>query len=265
MAGRFTRLEMSGDERQESRTEQAERVGGVPVRTAQHDLQEAHGAYMSGRFEPALQMYTRALQADRALIPAWVGQVQMLIELREYDEARLWSDKALELFKSNGDLLAAKARACLRAGDRPAAVSCSDESLRSQGSSSMRWQSRGEIMLGRRGERARSCFDKALTESAADWFDRVIIARIYLFHHKPTPALEFAQAAVKLEPGHHYAWYVLGRCQEALGWLGEAGVSYRRSLELPGDRSRARSALGALESRGITARLSAWLGGLFRR
>ena len=39
----------------------------------------------------ALQLYTRALGQNRAVIPAWVGQVQMLVELGEYHEARLWA------------------------------------------------------------------------------------------------------------------------------------------------------------------------------
>jgi tetratricopeptide (TPR) repeat protein len=264
MAGRFTRLELA-EEQPTVRAAAEQRLTGVAPRTPEHDLQLANESYRSGRFEPALQLYTRALQGNRALIPAWVGQVQMLVELGEHREARLWSDKALELFKRNGDLLAAKSRACLRQGDRPAAMASSDESLVSPGSSPLRWQSRAEVLLDRRGERARSCFEKSLAEPQAGWFDRVAIARVYLFHDRPAPAHEFALAAVKLEPAHHYAWLVLGRCQERLGWLHEAESSYERSLELPGDHGEARQALGTLMSHGPRARAGRWLGGLFRR
>jgi hypothetical protein len=46
--------------------------------------------------------------------------VQMLVMLGEHREARLWADKALELFSNNGELLAAKAQACARLSDRRA-------------------------------------------------------------------------------------------------------------------------------------------------
>lgn len=184
---------------------------GTPLRTPAHHLQAAVDAYRIGRFDAALQLYTRALQGNRALVPAWVGQVQMLVELGEYAEARLWADKALELFKGNGDLLAAKSRACLRDGDATAALACSDASLRTAGSSPLRWQARGEAMLARNGERARDCFEKSILEPAAEWFDRIVVARIYLFHDRPTPAIEFAQAGLKLEPASWFGWFVLGR------------------------------------------------------
>lgn len=266
MASRFTRLEMDARQASDAQGETVtQRVSGVEVRTPEHDMRLASEAYRSGLHEPALQLYTRALQGNRAIIPAWVGQVQMLVELGEYEEARLWSDKALELFKHNGDLLAAKSRACLRQGDRSAAIASSDESLRSPGSSALRWQSRGEVMLDRRGERARTCFEKSIAEPDADWFDRVVIARVYLFHKHIAPAHEFAQAAVKLEPGSAYAWLVLGQCQEELGWLRNAEQSYERALELPGEHAAARGALQALTSRSASSRLGRWLGGFLRR
>lgn len=265
MAGRFTRLEINEEEGHRSRIDADAQVAGVPVRTPGHDLHLAHESYRRGRFEPALQLYTRALQGDRALIPAWVGQVQMLVELGEYHEARLWSDKALELFKGNGDLLAAKARACLRDRDRPGAIVCSDEAISSPGSSSLRWQSRGEVLLDKRGESARACFEKSLTEPQADWFDRVVIARIYLFHDRAAAAHEFARAATRLEPANGYAWYVVGRAQEGLGWLTEAEASYERSLQLAGEHEDARTALQSLRTQGRCARMGRWFGGLLRR
>lgn len=242
---------------------------GNAIRTPAHHLHAAGEAYRTGRFDAALQLYTRALQGNRALVPAWVGQVQMLVELGEYVEARLWSDKALELFKGNGELLAAKARACVRDGDSTAAMACSDASFRSSGTSPLRWQARGEAMLARNGERARDCFEKSILEPAAEWFDRLVVARIYLFHDRPAPAVEFAQAALKLEPAHWFSWLVLGKAQEALGWSREAETSYVRAHSLPGGRVEAESALTSLRARGgastVAARLRGALKGLFGR
>jgi tetratricopeptide (TPR) repeat protein len=268
MNGRFSRLELGGVG-QTSGSHEALREqpleSGTPIRTPEHDMRLATESYRRGQFESALQLYTRALHGNRALIPAWVGQVQMLVELAEYPEARLWADKALEIFKNNGDLLAAKSRACLRVGDARAATACNDASLTAPGSSPQRWQARGEVMLKANADRARDCFDRSLAEPQADWFDRVVISRIYIFHRRPAPALEFARAGVDLQPSDPYAWLILGRAQESLGWSDKAEASYSRSLELPGDHRDARRALEQLQSRSSASRLGRWLKGIVRR
>ena len=66
----------------------------------------------------------------RRHVPAWVGQVQMLVELGELHEADLWADKALELFRDNGELPSAKAVARARLGRAADALQCSDAGLR---------------------------------------------------------------------------------------------------------------------------------------
>src|SRR5215510_6228954 len=146
MPGRFTRLEFD-EEGRKRESELPQSVEGTPPRDAQHYASLAVEAAQLGRFETALQMYTRCVRDDRTMIPAWVGQVQMLVQLEEYAEARLWSDKALELFRDNGDLLAAKAQACLRQGDEATGMALSDSSLRSQGTSPWRWEVRGEALV----------------------------------------------------------------------------------------------------------------------
>ncbi len=262
MTGRFHRLEFQPPQQQAS---EAARAVGTPLRTADAEYQEAVTLWRSGGFEGALKHFTRALGINRTLIPAWVGQVQMLVELGEHTEARLWSDKALELFKNNGELLAAKGRACLRMGDISAALAASDNALKSPGSSPARWQARGEIMLQDRADRARDCFDKSLTEPGADWFDRLNIARIYLFHNFAAPALEFAQAALKLSPDHAYCWLILGHCQDRLGWSSQASTSYVRSLELLPAGNPASQALQRVLSQSVAARAWRRMKGWFSR
>jgi tetratricopeptide (TPR) repeat protein len=238
---------------------------GTPIQTPALCVRQAVEAYQSGRFEPALQMYTRALQGDRGLVAAWVGQVQMLVELGEYPEARLWSDKALELLRSNGDLLAVKAQACLRQRDAKGAAASSDLSLASPGSSALRWRVRGEVLLRKSADRARDCFEKSLAEPGADWFDRILVARVYLFHGQPTPALAHAQPAAESLVSNSYAWRIVGDCQDAMGWTDRAYTSYHRALQLPGDHDQTRAALRTLQGRSGAARLRRWLGGFFRR
>lgn len=263
MSGRFAKLEMQ--DRTQSATADSGQLLGTPVRTPQHDMVFAVEAWRSGQFETALQMYTRALRGDRSLIAAWTGQVQMLVELFEYPEARLWADKALELFKNNGDLLAGKAQACLRQGDHKQAVISSDLSLQSPGSSALRWRVRAEVMLRSAAPRARDCFEKSLAEPAADWFDRVLIARIYLHHRLPAAALPYAQVGVDMQPGLPYPWLILGHCQAALGLRDRAARSYESCRQLPGGQADAAAAIRTLQQTGPATRIGRWLRGLSSR
>ena len=264
MTGRFGKLEVQ-QTAAAVRAEQDPRTLGTPVRTPAHDLRTADEACRTGCFETALQLHTHALRSDRALVPAWVGQVQMLVELGEYPEARLWADKALELFKNNGELLAAKAQACVRAGSHDAATECTDASMQSPGSSAYRWRVRAEVLLRHTAERARDCFEKSLAEPGTDWFDRVQIARAYLFHGRPAPAVPYAQAAVDLQPGSAYAWLVLGRCFASNGMAERAASAFEKSIQLPGGKVDAQAALIELRSSGRASHLLKRIGGLFQR
>lgn len=263
MSGRFGKLELQHIPH--GRVLDEQRTLGTPVRTPQDDLRMALEAERAGCFETALQMHTHALGSNRALTPAWVGQVQMLVELDEYPEARLWADKALELFKNNGELLAAKAQACLRHGAYDAAVVCTDASLQSAGSSAYRWRVRAEVMLRQTADRARDCFEKSLAEQGTDWFDRVQIARAYLFHKRPAAAIPYAQAAVDLQPASSYAWLVLGKCFSASGMSERAAASFERSMQLPGGRADAQAALLRLRESGRAVHMFRWIGGFFKR
>jgi tetratricopeptide (TPR) repeat protein len=249
MSGRFSRLEVQQPQQQpEARQQTPANELGVAIRSAADDLHHAEQAVRTGRFEPALQLYTRALRDDRGIVAAWVGQVQMLVELGDHREARLWSDKALELFRNNGDLMAAKSRACLRIGDQDAAQAVSDASLQAPGSSTLRWQARGELMLALRSPRARDCFEKSLAEPGADWFDRVTIARVHLHYRQPAPAAASARQAVEMHPQSSYAWLIDGHCQLALGFRDQARRSYMLASQLPGCESEVRAALTKFDS-----------------
>src|SRR5256885_12553915 len=70
-----------------------------------------------GLYEASLKYCSRALEVDKSLVAAWVGQGQMLIMLGEFPEAELWSRKALELLKNNAELIARRAQAPCRTGD----------------------------------------------------------------------------------------------------------------------------------------------------
>ena len=250
--GRFSNLELR-NEREQPRALGLSEAG--VARDERHYLPLAQEEYRWGRFEPALRLYTRCLEHNRAVIPAWVGQVQMLVQLDELREARLWADKALELFRNNGELLAAKAQACVRLADLKAGMSCSDASLQAAGSSPWRWTVRGEALLAQSRPQAEACFMKALAEPAADWFDRVVIGRIYLFYRRATNALAYFKQAVEMAPAHGYIWFEMGNAHAALGIAAVARTSFQRCLELRADYREARQALEGLKSMSIWTRV----------
>src|SRR5262249_31058252 len=102
-------------------------------------LSEAHSAFENGEFEKALRLYSKVIEFNPQNTMAWTGQVKMLIELGEFQEAKLWADKALERFASCPELLAAKAVALARSGDLQGALAFSDASIEERGDTPYIW------------------------------------------------------------------------------------------------------------------------------
>jgi len=78
----------------------------APAKDEAYYLAAARAAFESGKFEPALRLYSKVLEYNPQNADAWTGQVRMLIELGEFREAKLWADKALERFPHEPELLA---------------------------------------------------------------------------------------------------------------------------------------------------------------
>ncbi len=200
----------------------------------------------NGSYETALRFYSRALEVDKSLVCAWVGQVQMLVQLGEYPQASLWSQKALELFPSNGDLMAGQAQSECRLGNVNKAHTLSDGSIRQRGESAYRWQVRGELMHSGKQRTDRHCFDKAQLADP-DWLVPLETALIYCNYKAFGMAQQRAQLAVEKAPHAYYAWYVLGLCQLKLGFGTSARVSLQHCLELCPRHAEALSRMAELE------------------
>lgn len=260
MSGRFSKLEPQVPSIVEAASSKPENPAapGEPVRDAAFYFARAVEAMHDGKHESALQLYTRCLKEDRARIPAWVGQLQMLLELREDLEARLWSEKALEVFKGNGELLACRAQASLRVGDPASAMAQSDQSLAAPGSSPLRWIARGEVLMPGRSNVAAECFAKAKAEETADWYVPLRIARVYLRHDQPGPASEYAKQATSLSPSSAYAWITLAECHDRLGSRDRAAECFRHALQLAPQRRELKDRIDECERRGDSFLLSLW-------
>lgn len=241
---RFDRLEL------EPTPQEPDSPGrGQPERDERYWLKLAEASRRMGLYESALRYYSRALEVDKSLTGAWLGQVCMLIALEEYPEAELWSRKALEIFKGNGDLMAGRAQALCRSGDRKQAHALCDGALRLEGQSAYRWMVRGELMASGREEIDRHCFDKAI-QLDPDWLVPLEIALIYLHYGNATKALARAHEAVGKAADSPYCWYVQGVCQTELDLESQAERSFERCRELAPNHTEAGQRLAELRNRG---------------
>lgn len=227
---RFDRLEYDEPSEPEGESKGL-REGSESAGDGETWLLKADDHRRRGFHENALRYYSRALEQDRSLLAGWVGQVQMLVLLGEYPEAELWARKSLELFKSQGDLMAGRAQALARLGDRRQAMELADASLRQEGNAAYRWMVRGELLLMGNDDMDRHCFDKAV-QADRDWLVPLETALIYLHYDQPSKALLRARQAVENGPQSAFAWYTQGRCEQALGFDRQAVTSYGRCREL---------------------------------
>jgi tetratricopeptide (TPR) repeat protein len=263
---RFRTLEFDENEPpQKSAQEQARETVAREVHDEAYHVREAEREYQNARFEQALRLYSRALEANPNLDTAWVGQVRMLIEMGELKEATVWADRALELFKEHAELLSAKGVVAARLGDRKKALQFSDSAAAAKGAGTAYvWLARGEVLLATRRDNGAFCLEKAKGAGGrADWFTVLLAARIFYFHRHYARGMQNAREAMELQPTAPFAWVVLGNCQEALGLVKRARESYREALLLDRDFTPARAALDGVESLGIIKRMDAALRRVF--
>ena len=234
---RFNNLEF-GDQFEEKSSDHS------ALKDGPYYLEEARTSFQNGRFEEALRGYAKVLEFDPHCVPAWSGQVRMLIELGEFREAKLWADKALETFPHDAELLAAKAVALARSGDTQAALAFSDAAIETQGNTPYVWLARGDVLLARAEKRAQFCLEKALALAGPDWLAHWLACRIYCYYRKFSKALQLAQKALELDASRAVLWLQFGRCQMALGLAGAATESFEHARDLdpfcqPGAEERA--------------------------
>ena len=185
---RFDRLEF--EQEPEEGAPEVDRPGSRPEANEDQEawMRKADDHRRRGLHENSLRYYSRALELDKSLIAGWLGQVQMLVLLGEFPEAELSARKSLELFKNHGDLMAARAQALARIGDRSQAMELADAALRQEGNSAYRWMVRGELLVMGRDEVDRHCFDKAIVLER-DWLIPLESALIYLHYDQPSKGL----------------------------------------------------------------------------
>ncbi len=248
---RFSQLEFGG----EDSASPSGRSRGEPVHDAEYYYREAMKYWLAADYELALRNYSRVLEQNSTVFEGWAGQVLMLIELGEYPEARVWADKALELFPEHPELLALKAMACARDAKMDEAVAYSDNSVGKDHLTPRVWLTRAEIFFDRKSPVAEGCLHKAL--GCAGKLGPVVkleAGRLLSRKRNYSLAIQYLREAIRDLPRSALAWYELGGCQARLG-LPEAVHSLEQCLHLRPDWTEAQDLHRKVENRGFFRRL----------
>ncbi len=257
---RFSRLEFDGKKKPSGPEGR-----GEEIRNELFFHDRALAAYLAGEFEEALLNYSRALEKNNAFYDGWFGQVRMLIELGEYREAKVWTDKALELFPEHPELLAARAVACAKDGEIGKAQAYSDNAVEKPGVTSYVWLSRAEVLFARRSRMAETCLRNAIGIAGNNGpLVRLEAGRLLARSGNYPGALEYLRQAVTELPKAALAWYTLGCCLARLG-MPEAENIFDQCLHLRPGWLLAESALDRFQARGFFSKISLFCRRLFGR
>ncbi|MCX7920172.1 MAG: tetratricopeptide repeat protein [bacterium] len=226
---------------------------------------QAEEYYRKGEYEKALRYYSRALGIDNTLVPAWVGQVKALLGMGEYREAHVWVNKALELFPGESELLAAKSVVYCRLGMLKQAIGISDLSLEQKAPTAYCWLARGQVFLCKRSRNAQFCFDKAIELTQNDWFMNQQVALAYFEAGQYNKALTYFSNAASKNSQSPYLWYMIGLCNQKLGFYTRAIQCYQQALELDPIYKPAVRAWAKVNRTKWFARLFFWIISPFRK
>jgi tetratricopeptide (TPR) repeat protein len=256
---RFARLELDEDPRPSA----APRAAGEGPTVAER-LARADDARLSGRFEPALRDYARALAEDAHSEAAWLGQLECLLGLGQLREADAWVDRAIATFPTSADLMAMKGLVLARLGDVERALAFIDGALKRSGGGPIVWIARAEALLGRDTRNADFCVRKAIEQAPADPGVRIAIGRAYLSAQLAAPARPHLVEATRLGPQHALGWLYLGLAHERLGLEAAALEAYREAHRLVPEAEEPKLAIARLSEGGLAAvgrRALAWIRG----
>jgi tetratricopeptide (TPR) repeat protein/predicted Ser/Thr protein kinase len=227
-------------------------------------LQSARARYLCGDFAQAQQCYAGALEAMSGCREAWLGQVLMLLDMREYKDAWKWADKAVKMFKDDSELLAAKSMVIRKLGQEQYSQQLCAAALKLGAGAGLAWLSQGEQLLPGNLAKARKCFDKALVRASARELMHLRVAQAYLAQGEDQEALHMLRMALASLPQSALAHYLLGQAQEGLKKYDQAREAFARAAQLAPENQQYRAAAEAA-SPSITRRFSGAIKRIFKR
>lgn len=211
MKSRFQNLELEESPRPN--------LTAVPSRDADYYLQEAAAHELEGMFEPALRSFSASLRKDTTRAEGWCGQVRCLVQLEEFREAQVWSQKAAAILPASPQTRSARAYALARSGLLEEALQYSDQAFELQPESKCPylWLERSACLLAAgRTSSAERCMQKVRELRAdADWRQREALELLAFGHHEA--AVGLLNDVVAARPGRANSWLLLARGYRLLG------------------------------------------------
>lgn len=224
-----------------------------------HYLEQARAAQACGAFQASLRLYGRALEEDRGRAEAWLGQVQVLLDMGQPEEAATWMEQAGRVLGEVPGLLALRALAAVAAGRLDDARQWSDRAMREGSDQPEVWLSRAAVVYASgNGKVARMNLDKAWERAPGAPTARRC-GEVALDMGDLATARSWLDKADRLDPDNALVALRLGVMHERTGDLALARHHLERALQLEPRLAPARLALDDLDGRGPLARLGASL------
>jgi tetratricopeptide (TPR) repeat protein len=234
--GRFSNLEI--DDRGNADKKPPQKKAGHNHRGLAFHLAAAREHELAGRLDKAATSFAAALGERPNHHPAWVGQVLMMAEQENYRETLVWADRALQTFPDDPDFLGAKSLAVAGAGDLRAAQTLSESAIEQQPQTDAAWHFRAALLLALRSNAAFECLDRAVSLAADKPLAELRAGALLLRHGHPNRAFPRLAKSAEALPKSAWAWYQLGKAQEATGRLDAARQSYTVASRLSPHDSR---------------------------
>ncbi len=228
-------------------------------------LSTARTALEHGAFEAALRFYSRALEQDRGNAEAWIGQVRALLGMGQPEEAARWLEQAAAQLGERPTLHALRALASLQAGRLDDARAWSDRALQSGRDDPEVWLARAAVVYGDgQPKMGRVNLDKA-HERAPGPLGALHAAEVALHAGDLPTARVWLDRARRADDTNPRVALGYGVYWERVGDLAQARQELERALALEPRMTSARVALEDLSNRGVWSRVASalrrWLGG----
>lgn len=225
-------------------------------------VSRGQGLEQQGRFDEALQAYSRALRQGAHIEAAWVGQLRCLVAMGEHNEALTWAGRALEYLPQSTDIQSIRCIALARQGRMSEAMALSDKILETGAASPLAWLARAWAHGDARMEAAERCVNKALEMPADAQGTGSEAATFYMAHENHAAALRLLREVTRQRPALAHPWYLQALCLEAIGSVDEAAQAMRNAVRLAPDSRRYRDDAHRLEGANP---LVSWWRRMFRK
>jgi len=227
--------------------------------TAATYTEQAVTAHNCGDLQSALRLYGRALEQDRSHAPAWLGQVRVLLDMNQPEEAATWLEQAGAILGEVPGVLALRALAAVGSGKLDDARQWSDRAMRAGPDEADVWLARAALVYASGNDKmARINLTKAHERQPGAEATRRC-AEVALDAGDLLSAERWLRRALAGAPDSALVALRLGVYHERAGDLTQSRHHLERALQLEPRLKPAQLALDDLNQRGPLSRLqSAW-------